>query len=76
MRIKSAILALIKILRLIRLDQKLKSTTNDFANEYQTLYAITEKIGIHAQGKKKRGEVVDIAASDGYSQSSTLGFYR
>jgi hypothetical protein len=75
MSIKSAIIALIKIIKIVRLDQKLKSTTDDFANEYQTIYDIIKKIGIYPQGKKE-GEVVDIAAGDGYSQSCTQGFFR
>lgn len=41
-----------------------------FAGEYLYLRELTTKLDL------KTGSVIDIAASDGYTQSSTLGFYR
>lgn len=60
-------------LNLFKLDRKRQSELDDYANEYLILSDLVKEIG---SDSSRGGEVVDIAASDGFSQSSTLGFYR
>ena len=71
---------ILNLIKLYLLDIKAKNSLADFANEYKTINEILEKIGIAPLKKEKEREreraVVDIAASDGFSQSCTLGFYR
>ena len=56
--------------RLKKLKALAANSDGSFAGEFQYLKQLTEQLTI------KTGSVLDIAASDGYSQSSTLGFYR
>ena len=65
-----------ELIKLYFLDIKAKNSLGDFAGEYKVINEIVEKIGNSLSKKKREREVVDIAASDGFSQSSTLGFYR
>lgn len=47
----------------------LKKNDNSYGGEYDAINNLVLKLGLN------NGIVVDIAASDGYSQSSTLGFF-
>jgi hypothetical protein len=59
-----------KLLDLFRLNQKVQSSDSSHLGEYEKLNRLTDELDI------KDGFVIDIAASDGYSQSSTLGYFR
>jgi len=59
-----------ELLTLAKLRSLAANSDGSFAGEYQYLQELTAKLDI------KIGSVIDIAASDGYTQSSTLGFYR
>lgn len=65
-----------ELIKLYFLDIRAKNSLADFANEYKIINEILEKIGNPPLKREREREVVDIAASDGFSQSSTLGFYR
>jgi hypothetical protein len=58
-----------KVLRLSRNWMKSKRGDNSYAGEFEYLRLLLEKLNING------GFVVDIAASDGVTQSSTLGFF-
>ena len=59
-----------KILHICYLSWKAKAGDGSFAGEYEVLDELATKLNI------KNGFVIDVAASDGYSQSCTLGFFR
>ncbi len=59
-----------ELLPLARLRSLAANSDGSFAGEYLYLQELTAKLDL------KIGSVIDIAASDGYTQSSTLGFYR
>jgi hypothetical protein len=58
-----------RIVTLERVKHKIHSPDVSFAGEYKYLRKLTTALGL------EHGPVLDIAASDGYSQSSTLGFF-
>ena len=53
-----------------RLNTKVTSSDPSYAGEFQYLLYLVKILDLRS------GPIVDIAASDGYNQSSTLGFYR
>jgi hypothetical protein len=63
----------VKVLRrlfaLASVKRKINTSDDSFAGEYKYLRKLTAALGL------EHGLVLDIAASDGYSQSSTLGFF-
>jgi hypothetical protein len=59
-----------KRLRALFLLSRKMSVDNSFAGEYAVLDRLTRELSINA------GYVIDIAASDGCSMSSTLGFFK
>jgi hypothetical protein len=59
-----------KLIDLFRLNQKVQNRDDGSSlGEYEMLNQLVNKLEID------NGFVIDIAASDGYSQSSTLGFF-
>jgi len=58
-----------KLNELYHLYEKSKLADNSYANEYSVLSDIVSRIGI------EKGYVIDVAASDGLTQSCTLGFF-
>lgn len=59
-----------RLYSLEKLKSRAVSSDPSYAGEYKYLLDLVEKL------KLTSGPVLDIAASDGYNQSSTLGFYR
>lgn len=55
---------------LLMLKLKANKLDGSFAGEFEYLKCLTKRMNID------KGFVVDVAASDGYTQSSTLGFFR
>jgi len=68
--LQSRIAHLRELLPLASLRSLAANSDGSFAGEYLYLRELTTKLDL------KIGSVIDIAASDGYTQSSTLGFYR
>lgn len=61
---------ILKLINTYLLDTKSGRNDASFAGEYKILDQLASELNI------KNGFVVDVAASDGYNQSCTLGFFR
>jgi hypothetical protein len=69
--VNTSVATINKLIDLFRLNQKVSNFSDGQSHgEYEILNDLTNKLDIN------NGFVIDIAASDGYSQSCTLGFFR